>query len=110
MDRKVRSQDRAMTVSPCDVYSRAVDLVAEHVGLPSDAIRSPRGWPAKRARATALYLTVVGAGFSSRSVARVSGVGRSTISGHLRQIEDRRDAAVLDQTLSHLEEQLACAI
>jgi hypothetical protein len=50
-----------------------------------------------------MYLTHVGLGLSLSAVARLFGRDRRTVAHACAVVEDRRDAAALDRTLSLLE-------
>lgn len=92
---------------PAATFLRAAAVVANDVGLGVDEIISPRGWPAKRARQTAIYLTVVACNVARMQVARVAGVRLWTVQSALARLEDARDDPGVDRRLTQLEEVMA---
>jgi hypothetical protein len=91
---------------PHQIWRQAAQLVARADRVPVRDVLRPRGWPAKRRRMQALYLAHVAGGLSIRRVAHAAGVAWSSAHAAVQAIEDRRDDAELDRTLTALEERL----
>ncbi len=60
------------------------------------------------ARQVAMYLAHTGSGLSLSGVGRLFGRDRTTVAHGCALVEDARDDAVFDRTLSHMESAIAC--
>lgn len=102
--RGVAMRERQATIA----FEAAVRVMARAHRLPVEAVRAPRGggraaWSARR---TALYLAVVGGDVPASAVARVAGVGKTTVQKALAILEERRDRADVEARLLRLEADL----
>lgn len=87
----------------------AAEIVGREAGMSAREVLAARGFVAKRARRTALYLAVTEAGLPVRQVSRVTGLARSGLQRALAQFEDRRDEPAFDARLTRLGRKFARA-
>ena len=86
------------------VYRRAVAVVARAERLKVRDVLCPRGWHARRARQTAVYLAVTEGNAPLRRVARAVGCSLHTVQKALRRVEDLRDDGIADGRIELLGE------
>lgn len=82
----------------------AVAVVARAEGVPARLLLRPRGGSARRARWMVFYLLCVVDGVARRRVARLFGVGHSTVIDALARVEDARDVPAIDERIAAMED------